>query len=675
MNTLNLLVIDDDQRLAEKLVDALAVYFKDVNLGFLDEKEELVRAMRQSWDVVVYHRAFDLSLAEVVAFANENGAQIINIGAGAKLESISATLVKSLPIGDERLMVASIAMQAYHAHSRRELNTLKSVLKESEQRANILIKNSKSAVAYIDQGVHVFANDAYLELFGYSSIEDVIGVPVVDLIAGGEDVANFKQFLRRFDKGDRSQVEFNFESKRTDGTTFEAKLQLASATLDSEPVTQVIIQYNEDNSAQTAAKLAAAKRTDDLTGLANRLAFEERLALVYEEAQQGERAALAFIRIDSVGKLSSAYGLAGIDTIVRQVGFVLSESIDGFVARFGESAFGVLITGQAQAAIEEQLTGIRERIAAMLIEIGSRTATISVSMALVMMDKTAPSPEIVLDRAIEIINQIYTDTAGVGNQNRTFDIKNHAHADDDALGEYVAQALANGKFEIYYQPSYDTQTDQSDLYQVYLRLPSKDGQVAPDKFFSAAKKLGILEKIDRWTLINAAKALAAAKATQPTARLAVNLSSASLSDPNLPAIMSQLAGAVGSGIEAIIVLFDEADLAEYLAAAKRQFMALRKIGCPVGIFNYGKTAKTEEVLRHLQPDMVRLDMSYSKDLAREENMQTAQALVASANGAGAQALIGHIEDAQTMSLGWTVGARYLQGDYLQPAETSLGVPA
>ncbi|WP_255518756.1 hypothetical protein [Moraxella sp. K1630] len=34
----------------------------------------------------------------------------------------------------------------------------------------------------------------------------------------------------------------------------------------------------------------------------------------------------------------------------------------------------------------------------------------------------------------------------------------------------------------------------------------------------------------------------------------------------------------------------------------------------------------------------------------------------------------YIEEASTMSMAWSVGARYLQGDYLQPANTEITFP-
>lgn len=669
MKTLNFIVMDDDQRYAEHLVERLSSYFDDVNLAFMDEKVEFVRALRQPWDVIVYHKAYDLELPELVALAGEHGVAVLVLG--NSLDMITGRLVNAIPREDAQVVLA-ICLQAHYTQAMRELSNLKGVLKDSEQRASILIKNSKSAVAYIDQGVHVFANDAYLELFGYSSIEAIIGVPVVDLIKGSDNIKSFKQFLRRFDKGERGDVEFDFESIRTDGSTFAAKLQLASATLDGEPVVQVIIQHN-DNAAELAARLEEMKSTDELTGLASRAGFEARFGEVFAEAQAGERAALMYIRVDNIGKLSSAYGVSGMDAIIRQVAFALDEGIDGFVARFGESAFAALVQNQNLDAVEKIADEVRTRIGNMLIELGKRTAQVSISVAVVMIDRTTPSEAVALDRALDLMNQIYVDTEGAGNVVRVFDIKQYAAEDEDALGEYVASALSSNTFELYYQPSYDTQTDQSELYQVYVRLPSEDGYIGADKFLPAAKKRDLLGKLDRWTLINAAKALAAAKQDQPNARLCVTLSATSLADNNLPAIMQQLAGAVGSGIGAITVQFDENDLVDYLAIAKRQFLALQKIGCPVGVHNFGNTAKSDELVKHLTPAIVRLDKSYTKDLDREENMQTVQGLVAAAQASGADALMAYIADAQTMSLAWSVGARYLQGDYLQPATAQIAV--
>lgn len=76
---LNLLVIDDDQLYAERLVDLLGSYYDSVNLGFLDDREELLKALRQPWDVLVFGQAYDMNFTEVVGIVQEQGIDLPSV--------------------------------------------------------------------------------------------------------------------------------------------------------------------------------------------------------------------------------------------------------------------------------------------------------------------------------------------------------------------------------------------------------------------------------------------------------------------------------------------------------------------------------------------------------------------------------------------------------------------
>ncbi|MGI9339404.1 MAG: diguanylate cyclase domain-containing protein, partial [Psychrobacter sp.] len=324
--TLNLLVIDDDQLYAEGLINLLKSYYAEVNLGFLDDQEELLKSLRHSWDVLVFGRAYDLSFTDVVAIVQEHNIDLPIIGLmsdeladnGRNQDGlpviIDGTMVKALVAERETQVVMAIRLLHANLLARRQVGSLKQVLTESEQRANLLIKNSKSAVAYIDQGIHIFANDPYLKMFNFETMDDIIGLPVIDLIAGSDNVKDFKQFLRQFDKGNRQQVEFNSNSKTKDGDVFEVKLQLATATFEGEPVTQIIIQQSGPSSAEIDKQLAAVERLDSLTGLSNRRGFEERLASLHQQVLNNKsHAGLLYIQLDNTGRISSSLGLEGVD--------------------------------------------------------------------------------------------------------------------------------------------------------------------------------------------------------------------------------------------------------------------------------------------------------------------------------------------------------------------------
>ena len=687
---LNLLVIDDDQLYAERLVHLLGCYYDNVNLGFLDDKEELLKLLRQPWDVLVFGNAYDMNFTDVVGLVQEQNIDLpmiclLNEEMVATAHNdeglpniISGTMVKALKVEEEMSVVMSICLQHDNLRSRRELKTLRHVLSEAEQRANVLIKNSKSAVAYIDQGIHIFANDPYLQLFGFTSMSDAIGVPIIDLIAGGDNVKGFKQFLRQFAKGNRQEVEFKFESLRTDGSTFEAKLQLAAATLEGEPVTQVIIQQNNSNSAEVAKRLAAAECKDSLTGINNRRGFEEKMAVIYQQARQGElTAGLLYVQLDNIGKIRSSLGLQGIDATVKQVAYALDELVaDGSVSRFSDTAFTIIVEDKTTAELKTLAEQIGARINGMLIEVDKRTTSTTVSIGIVKIEKNTAEPTVLLERAMDAINQIMLETANNGATYHLYDPSEHANSDDHALAESLIDAITNNRFELTFQPIYDINNDRSDFFEVYLRLPLSDADntvLTPDQFMAVAKTHKLLEKIDRWVLINACRKVNDVRKTHPEAKLLVQLTSASLVDKKLPSVASQLIKAVGGAVGVLTLQFNEKDIADHLTVAKTQFAALGQAGCQMGINNFGSSAKSIEIASFVQPDMVRLPRSYVEDIDTAENLETVKSLIIRTNEVNVDVLMPYIEDAATMSVAWSVGARYLQGYYLEAPGSTMKV--
>ena len=687
---LNLLVINDDQLYAERLVQLLSPYYDSVNLGFLDDKEELLKLLRQPWDVLVFGKAYNMSFTDVVSIVQEQNIDLPmiclmneEIASTAYNEYelptvISGTMIKALEMDQEMPVVMAICLQHSSLRSRRELKTLRQVLSEAEQRANVLIKNSKSAVAYIDEGIHIFANDPYLQLFGFKSMNEAVGVPIIDLISGGDSVKGFKQFLRQFDKGSRQDVEFNFESVRTDGSTFEAKLQLASATLEGEPVIQIIIQQNSNNSAEVAKRLAEAERKDNLTGLDNRRGFEEQMIAIHQQASQGlMTAALLYVQVDNVGKIRSSLGLQGIDATVKQVAHTLTELVpDGHVSRFSDTAFTILVKNKTTNELENIAKHIGSSIKDMFIEVDKRTTNTTVSIAVVKIEKNPVEPVIILERAMDAISQIMVETSNSGGSYRIYDPSEHANSDDHALAESLVDAITNNRFDLSFQPIYDINNDRSDFFEVYLRLPLSDADntvLTPDQFMAVAKKHQLLEKIDRWVLINACKKINDVRKVHSEAKLLVQLTNASLVDKKLPIVASQLIKAVGGTAGVLTLQFNEIDISDHLTVAKSQFSALNDVNCQIGVNNFGSSAKSIEIANFVQPNMVRLARSYIQDIGSAENLETVKSIITRTNDIKVDVLMPYIEDAATMSVAWSVGARYLQGYYLEEPSSTIKV--
>lgn len=723
-STLNLLVIDDNQLYAEQLITLLEThYYKRVNLGFLDDKEELLKLLRQSWDIVVMGKAYDLTLPQVVTILKEqqqdlpviavipetgfdpntNPPLIANEKNSLAIVTEGDITEPSLPLFTLWGAVAvfpknrlyEIATRIYQEHKhladRRLLAHLRQVLSDAEQRANILIKNSKSAVAYIDEGLHVYANDPYLQMFGYQSMEDIMGIPVVDLIASN-NIKDFKQFLKDFERGNRDNVEFKFESIKADGTTFAAKLQLAAATYEGQPCLQVIIQPNEQgNSAELAKKLAELERIDVLTGIANRRGFEAMLDTVRSHTiEQKNQSGILHIRIDNIGKINSSLGVQGVDTTVLAItqilkdrtqvlldqnGITNAQAEQGYLSRFSDFSFMVIIPNITQAQLEAWSQALIAEIADTLIQVGTRTVKVTISIGATMLTTSSPDITELTDRVIEAANIVRNNTDGDGNAFYLYDPSQFANSDDGALFEALQTALEQGKFQLLYQPIYDIVQDNSNLFEVYLRLPLADGTLmSPEQFQDVAEKHHLMEKIDRWVLIRACKTLKDYRQTDPNARLLIQLSAKSLTDNTLPAFAAQLIRAVGGASEHTLTLqFNEALITDYLAMATKQAEQLKAAQCDISIHNFGSAVEAIEMLDMIKPNLVRLDRSYIKDLGNSDNVETIKTLIKQINEHHSVALMPCIEDAAAMSAAWTVGARYLQGDYLQAPSPEMQI--
>ena len=190
---------------------------------------------------------------------------------------------------------------------------------------------------------------------------------------------------------------------------------------------------------------------------------------------------------------------------------------------------------------------------------------------------------------------------------------------------------------------------------------------------AVAKTHQLREKIDRWVLINACKKINDVRKSHPEARLLVQLTSASLIDKKLPNVASQLINAVGGAPGSLTLQFNETDIVNHLTVAKSQFAALSQVNCQLGIYNFGSSAKSIEIADFVQPDMIRLAQSYVEDIESADNLDTVKSLVVRTKELGIDVLMPYIEDAATMSVAWSVGARYLQGFYLEEPSKTIQV--
>ncbi|MDF1762433.1 MAG: hypothetical protein P1U57_03400, partial [Oleibacter sp.] len=84
-----------------------------------------------------------------------------------------------IPIDQTNSLCALLKREVKQLRLRQELRLVKVELRDTEKRCRVLLENSEDAIAYIYEGMHLYANHSYLELF---ELEDIDGLPALDVI-------------------------------------------------------------------------------------------------------------------------------------------------------------------------------------------------------------------------------------------------------------------------------------------------------------------------------------------------------------------------------------------------------------------------------------------------------------------------------------------------------------
>jgi diguanylate cyclase (GGDEF)-like protein len=110
------------------------------------------------------------------------------------------------------------------------------------------------------------------------------------------------------------------------------------------------------------AEQSALARTDEVTGLPNRRAWNERLQ---ERVNSRHPLAVLILDIDKFKTINDTYGHPAGDMVLRQVAQIIKLRADDFVARIGGDEFGIILdTGSSHTLddVKKQVVALIERI-------------------------------------------------------------------------------------------------------------------------------------------------------------------------------------------------------------------------------------------------------------------------------------------------------------------------
>jgi len=663
--TIRLLILEDSQNEAERIVSLFRNSGRSTRVHRLTSADDLMEVLQQSWDLLIAApTSKKLQPSEALASIRRRAKDIpfIQLVDGADFDAVTQAMVmgasSALPKDEDELLVVLANHELTHLNDRRARRAAELALREAEKRCQLLLESSIDAIAYVHDGMHIYANHSYLALFNHEDAEELAGIPMIDLIAS-EDQASFKNFMKNHQEQDSSS-ELAFLGMTADGEKFKARMSFSPATFDTEPCIQAVIRR------EAVIHDALAASEDLVTGLFNRHHFIEILDQALERsARAGKATSLAFMRLDRQSTLLASTGIAGMDLILAELAKVLLAHFpaETQLARFSDDAFTALLPDKTPAQTESLLSALLKKVETHLFDADGRTVQITLSIGVAALDEQATHSQELIDRAHRC-----ADDLSDGNALKLYDpadeLKAAANRGDTVA--MIQHAMENNQFRLLFQPIVSLHGDPDEHYEVLTRMLNPQGdEVSPNDFIDATNASGLTEKIDRWALLNSINLLCARCNKGHDTKLFVNMSGASLQDKTLLPWLRVALKAAHLPAGALILQFSEPDVIEYLKQAKSLTQGLTELQCKVSISKFGCAQNPLNTLKHLTVDFVRIDDSYTQELNSAENLEALKTLLASLHSRSQKTIAPSVETAPTMAALWQTGVNYIQGHFLQ----------
>jgi diguanylate cyclase (GGDEF)-like protein/PAS domain S-box-containing protein len=546
---------------------------------------------------------------------------------------------------------------------------------ESEKRARMLMESSRDAIAYVHEGMHIFANSSYLEMFGFDSPDEIEGTPILDMVAP-DDHAEFKDFLRNFGKNDTAEGKLNTHGILPDGKVFDASLELTLASIDGEPCTQIIIRSQSVDNKELERKLKFLSKQDVLTGLFNRQYFMEELELAVTETISGAgSAAVAYLLLDQFKNIRDTVGISAADEVTSEIAELLREQTDesDIVARFGDHSFTVLRRGCDAPTLEALGEKLRQVVENHIANVDDQSVTTTCSIGMCMVAENTPTAHEVIARA-DLACEVARSSGGnrCHLHNPVVDEKIGKERDQQVYG-LIKDALENDQLSLLFQPIVSLQGDTTEKYEVLLRMLNEDNEyILPSQFLPIAEQTGQMVEIDRWVIRRAIRQLTDHRAGGADTQFFVKLSAATLLDEDAARFISETIGEAGLTGEALIFEIAEKHASQYLKQAKSLVRTLQQLHCKIALEHFGAGPNSFQLLKHLPVDFLKIDGSFIHNLASDTNNQAmVKSILDTANSMNKKCVAEYVQDAHSLAVLWQSGIHFIQGNFLQEPSENL----
>lgn len=418
------------------------------------------------------------------------------------------------------------------------------------------------------------------------------------------------------------------------------------------------------NDAERQARLEHESYCDPLTGLPNRLLFQDRLSQALALARRQNRPlAVLHIDLDRFKQINDTLdhpaGDALLSRVAQRLAGCLRES--DTLARMGGDEFGVVLTGlkttqDAGVVAEKLLEVLKPRF---VTEGHDLFISASIGIAL---SPGHGEDALTLQKNAE--RAMYRAKSHGRNCHEFF----HNDMDVSALERLELEsdlhvALEHGEFELHYQPEVDL-AGHIVVMEALLRWKRPQrGIIPPDQFIPIAEETGLILPIGEWVLQEACRQnVLWQKAGLPRMKVAVNVSAVQFDKPGFAETVARAIARSGLDSQYLELELTETVVMRNLVESAAQMARLRSLGVSISIDDFGTGYSSLSYLRQLPVDNLKIDRSFVCQIEyASTTVAMLEAIVRLAHGLGLEVVAEGVETEQQCRVLWDLGCDKAQG--------------
>lgn len=392
---------------------------------------------------------------------------------------------------------------------------------------------------------------------------------------------------------------------------------------------------------------------DVLTGLANPTHFERSVRQRVESGSDAAPFALLYLDIDGMQRINEAFGFHSGDEVIQRVAELIRAALDGngLSTRIRGDRFAVFVPG---AGVEEatRLAGeLTDAIGRLSFVADAETLPVSACIGFVAPPAGA--------RPLDVEHLLAAAELACKGAKRRGAGSVEAYADSGVTslhrqGELLAttsvqQALQNNELQLEAQPIIGLSTEAGGLmgFEALVRMRDPDGRLlAPDKFFAAAQRCGLMPALDRWVISGTLRELR--EAPRPLRELplgiGINVSAETLISGDFADFLEEELSRNGLPADIVCLEIKESAALNHVRDAERLIDACRRIGCRVALDDFGRGLSSLAHLKDLHVQHVKIDGSLIRRVLDDLYAESMVAgLTAAARTLGVATVAEHVE--------------------------------